>query len=636
MSHRSGRSRPPVLSWGRRTAAASVLLPLVLLAQGCAALRPAPAEAAAPAGRAAPSGSAGAEEAPTSLRWRVEVQAPGDLKQLLERYLDIARLAGLTADGDIGTAELGRLVDAAPAQARDLLETEGYFGARVTAETLREGGTGPVRVRVQVDPGPRTRVERVDLVPEGDLARALDRRDTNAGELMQTLRQAWPMKPGAPFRNADWSDAKSAVLARLRASGYATASFSGTVASVDAEQHRTRLFLVVDSGPLFRSGDIEVEGLGLHDAQGVRHLASFSTGAVVTDALLLDFQDRLLKSGLFEQATVTLDTESPDPSAARLRVKVTELSRHQLTTGVGISTNSGPRATVEHIDRRAFGWAATARNKAEWGRDRQAWDGELSTHVREDGYRWFTGVTIERLKTDDDVVLSQRVRLGRALEHVRIERSQYAEAERAVRRTSQGRSVDGALTGNHTWVWRDVDSPLLPTDGQTLSLQLGAGLARGSGLSSPLLRAHGRATVYRPLGGGWFGQARLQLGQVLMKDEVNASDNLGFRAGGDDSVRGYAYRSLGPVRDGAVASGKVLVTGSVEVAHPVAASMPTLWGALFVDAGGAADRWSALDPVAGVGFGLRWRSPVGPLRLDLAYGEALRHWRMHFSVGIVF
>ena len=86
----------------------------------------------------------------------------------------------------------------------------------------------------------------------------------------------------------------------------------------------------------------------------------------------------------------------------------------------------------------------------------------------------------------------------------------------------------------------------------------------------------------------------------------------------------------------ALLSGRVLLTGSAEVARPISAQYPSVWWAAFVDAGNAADNWRDMDPVLGYGLGLRWRSPVGPLRLDLAYGEAVRKARLHFSVGISF
>mgnify|MGYP001246029606 FL=1 len=114
-------------------------------------------------------------------------------------------------------------------------------------------------------------------------------------------------------------------------------------------------------------------------------------------------------------------------------------------------------------------------------------------------------------------------------------------------------------------------------------------------------------------------------------------DALAFRAGGDDSVRGYPYRSLAPTdANGVITGGDVLATASIELARPFTDRMPSLWGAVFLDAGRAADSWTGFKPALGYGIGLRWRSPVGPLRVDWAYGEELRKARVHLSVGIAF
>ncbi|HSM22580.1 MAG TPA: BamA/TamA family outer membrane protein, partial [Rubrivivax sp.] len=87
---------------------------------------------------------------------------------------------------------------------------------------------------------------------------------------------------------------------------------------------------------------------------------------------------------------------------------------------------------------------------------------------------------------------------------------------------------------------------------------------------------------------------------------------------------------------GSVGGGTSLLTTSVEVARPILSSMPSLWGAIFVDAGNAANGFDELDLFLGAGVGLRWRSPVGPLRLDWAWGREVGDWRLHFSVGIAF
>jgi len=178
---------------------------------------------------------------------------------------------------------------------------------------------------------------------------------------------------------------------------------------------------------------------------------------------------------------------------------------------------------------------------------------------------------------------------------------------------------------------------VLPTRGITASAQVAGGFAQSNFADNgPFARAAGRLTGYLPLPGNWYGQARVEAGEVFAKASVGIPDTLLFRAGGDDSVRGYGYRSLGPLKSGVLASGRVLLTASAEIARPFSDRWPNVWYAAFVDAGNAADDWKDLDPAIGYGVGVRWRSPVGPLRFDVAYGREVRSVRLHFSVGIAF
>jgi len=117
-----------------------------------------------------------------------------------------------------------------------------------------------------LDPGPMARVGKLNLELQGDLQDAAERGDSNARALREMLITQWPLQAGQAFSNAAWGDAKNQVLSRLRAEGYAAASWTGTGAEVDPETLRVRLYLVVDSGPLYRAGEIKVEGLVFHDA----------------------------------------------------------------------------------------------------------------------------------------------------------------------------------------------------------------------------------------------------------------------------------------------------------------------------------------------------------------------------------
>ncbi len=633
------------------------LLLATLLTTGCASVAawlPAPAKPAT----APSSADADASQRAARPAFELVVEAPTALRELLQRHLDLARLQQLPDDERLGLAEFNRLVAAVPAQARELLQTEGYFDAQVTVrredEHVPEGRrtSVPGLVRVQVEPGSPTRVDALQLQTEGALHQQAQAGDVQALLLEQRLSDGGPgsgvLAPGQVFRNADWTATRQQLVTRLRSAGYAAASLLRSDAQVDPDARSATLAVTLDSGPQFLAGPVLVVGLQHHDADMVQALAGFGPGTPLTEARLTAFQDRLQKTKLFNSVSVTVDPDPANAAAAPVRVRVAESPLQQATVGVGISANTGPRVTLEHTHRRAFGLPVVADNKLEWGRDSQSWSGDFSTHPGEGFRRKLLGVQIERVQSNTDVVLSQRLRLGIAQDTPRIDRLYFVELLRSRQADLPGTegalrsggvpSIASALSANAHWVWRDLDSVLLPTRGLSLALQTGAGQAiQRGGPDGPFARVYGRLTGYLPLGQQWYGSARIELGQLVHGRGVQVPDALGFRAGGDDSVRGYAYRSLAPTKaDGGTISGQRLLTGSVEVAHPILAAMPSLWGALFIDAGRAVSDWRDYSPAWGYGAGLRWRSPIGPLRIDLAWADELKKLRLHFSVGITF
>jgi translocation and assembly module TamA len=106
-----------------------------------------------------------------------------------------------------------------------------------------------------------------------------------------------------------------------------------------------------------------------------------------------------------------------------------------------------------------------------------------------------------------------------------------------------------------------------------------------------------------------------------------------FRAGGDQSVRGYAYQELGVKLGDATVGARYLATASAEYDWWF---KPPYGVAVFADAGNAADTVNDLKPKYGYGVGARWRSPVGPINVDVAYGQAVKKVRLHFSLGFTF
>lgn len=601
-----------------------------------------------------------------AMRWRLKVLAPGDLAALLERHLDLARYAEATRADNHGKAstptdtghtisrsELARLVAATPAQARELLQTEGYFNARVTA-TLGPGNDNP-EVLVQVDPGPRVTIQSVQIDMAGALARAQDRQQADATALAERLRRDFGLGVGEPYTQAAWGSAKNNLLAQLRAEGYTLATLSGTSAQIDAEANQAQLFLFVDSGPRLIIQGTRLEGLRHVDAPAVTALLTYRDGQPLREQDLQETQDRLVKTNLFDTVAVTVAPEvftqgdgsqvavdtSADQLAVPVMVKLRERAMQQATVGVGASDTTGPRVTLEHVHQNPFGIDWQSKTKLQLASQSRQVAVDLLSYPLHDGRRNLVSGALARTEETGLVVQSQTLRVGRTHDTPRQERLIYLQWERdRTRNDSTGAPVDdtSALTLNQHWVWRDLDNVILPTRGYSVSAEVGGGRSYHSDESGGLFgRAHGRLTGYWPLMAGFFGQARIEGGQIIAPNRVAVPYTSLFRVGGDDTVRGYDYKSLGPSdAAGNATGGRVMAVASVELARPISPKLPGVWWATFADTGNAANNWQEFDPAIGYGVGLRWRSPVGPLRVDLAYGEKVRRARLHFSVGITF
>jgi translocation and assembly module TamA len=578
-------------------------------------------------------------------QFRLDVDAPADLSSLLLKHLDLARLQYAAEADSLTRSEIDRLIGTASAQALSLLQTEGYFNPVVKVQRVEDGAEPPL-LRMTVLPGPRATIERLTFEVQGGLYDELAGGDAQAEALQRALQTEWALQPGQPFTQSAWDSAKNRVLATLRSNGYLGAQWAGTAAQVNAEHNTVRLFVVADSGELFRIGSIRTAGLQRFDEEAVIPTARELIGKPATEQLIRDVQDRLLSLGLFESIVIDVDANSAEPGKAQALLALRELPLQQATVGVGYADDTGFQVTLEHTHRRILDTRWVMHNKLQLGQEQNLWAGDLMSHLQEDGYRNLLAGQAEKLTTNDETRYSWYARAGRTRDTLRIWRLIYAEYTRALLETSAGDNDSQALSGNYHWTWRDVDDLRTPTRGTVWSLQGGAGVTRGTVTSAdtgqetdgsgPFGRLYGRAQGYLPLGNSFYGSARLELGQVFVGKSLSVPDPLLFRAGGDDSVRGYAYRSLGPEIDGAVFSGSTLLTASLQLARPIFADQPAFLWALFVDAGNASDGWSKMRPFLGYGFGLHWRSPVGPLRVDLAYGEEVRKFRLHFSVGVVF
>ncbi|MFC5520390.1 autotransporter assembly complex protein TamA [Polaromonas jejuensis] len=566
----------------------------------------------------------------------IAVRAPPAVRELLEKHLELQRYRAVT---DLDEAELARLIVLAERNVRNLVGTLGFFSPDI--RITREGGLNErPTIVVAVDPGEATLTGPVAINFAGDIAESPD---PDAIAQRAEIRRDWRLPTGQRFTQEAWDGAKTQALRKLVARRYPAGKLADSLADVDAPARTAHLTLQLDSGPLYRLGPMEVTGIQRYDPLLVPRLARLNAGAVYDQSQLVEAQQRLASSGYFDSAYIFVDPAS-DPQAAPVQVQVREARLQKVILGVGATTDSGPRASVEHTHQRVpgIGWRAVTKLQLE-KKDPFA-QTEWTSIPDEASWRWVALGRTERIDDNELITQAQRLRFGRTQAGDRIDRNIYLQYDRAnvhgtgLLGNSAADTGDGsALTANYVWTGRYFNSLPFPSNGYGLGFELGAGTTLGEN-RQPFTRTTGRWLGIQTLGRGRIAM-RAEGGAVLAKDAARIPSAQLFRTGGDNTVRGYGYRDIGiPLANGVVGPGRYMAVGSVEWQRPLMIDgRPSEWeNTVFLDAGAVADKPRDLRPSVGLGTGVRWRSPIGPLQIDLAYGVKVKRLRLHVSVGFVF
>ena len=616
----------------------------------------------------------------------IRIESPDDdIRKLLDRHLELKRYQKVS---DLDDAELRQLLSNSETNIRQLLGTQGYFTptirqelqAPVAAGTAQAGGPLP-EVVISVDPGPQTAVRQVGLHFAGaitDYPPALPQ----LGEIYN----GWGLPLDDPFTQNAWSDAKTLALRGLQAERFPTARLADSQAVIDPDTSSASLRISYDSGPVYKYGPVQIKGAERYDRVIIERLTRVQPGADYRQRDMVDAQQRLLDSGYYTGAYVSVDTTpGSNPENAPVLVQVQEAKLQKLVFGLGFSTDRGPRISIDHTHNKepVFGWRGI--NKLQVDKVRQAFSTSLLAPPDDRLWRWLANASVSREKFADQTQTTQQLRFGRTKLEKNIDRTYYLQYDHNNARFDDGtRQAAQALSANYVWTYRHFNSQTYPTSGYGIGLELGGGMtlqpqrtpfgrvsARYLGFLSldeglregvgkalplrqdlkavatgnaealsaqPLLQAPTAASVLKRRNGELV--LRLEGAGVLAKQEAVIPHNLLFLTGGDATVRGYGYQDIG-VEDanGIVSPGRYKVAGSLEYRRPLfLRGKPSDWDSvLYVDAGSVADRPQNLRPLkVGVGAGALWRSPVGPVQMSVAYGIQSRKVRLHMNLGFTF
>lgn len=600
---------------------------------------------------------------------------PPAVLQAVARAVD--NIAALSADQDGG--EVDRLRRRAREVTLTALATEGYFSPHVTLEAGTDvaGETWDITI----NPGERSTVASVGLVFTGAIS------GPAYAARVQTMRDAWSLPVGEPFRNPVWDSAKRTLLTSVSERDFALAVVERSEARVDAEAAEVHLTVTLASGPQVIFGEMQVEGLKRVPESLIGRYVTYQPGQTPYDRRdMIAWQQSLQSTVFFRSVDLRLTrgrqarpqpevpasevpavsamaaentakdaTESdgaPDPDASAsaavmqrdrivvpLAVNVLEAPARRVSVAVGVDSDVGPSFETMYRQNVVAGQALELQAGLRLDSKRQLGFADLHAPPDARGYRDSVGVLAQHSDIQGQDV--RRVAAGLT----RLQTRQAAGDSRVEYETRTGLlaayddvRIDGAdnytlpsLTATYQWLRRDVDSKYNPREGHLL--ELGGGVGSALNGFDPYTRLRARGQYWWPIGKRDLITVRAEVGKVWAAGTTQIPDDFGFRTGGARSIRGYSYLKMGSQLGDAVVGAPALLVGSVEYQHFFT---DTLGIGFFVDAGDAADSFRSMDIAVGTGVGARVRTPAGPLFFDVAYAARDKKLRLNFSLGIAF
>ncbi|MDX9767743.1 MAG: autotransporter assembly complex family protein [Ectothiorhodospiraceae bacterium] len=505
------------------------------------------------------------------------------------------------------------------------LRALGHYQPEITTRFSRTDDCWSLAVDVQ--PGPPVRITRIHVELLGEAA------DDPA---FIALRDAPGIAIGSRLDHGRYETLRDQFVTLAADRGYFEARYVSRALRVDPETLMAEIELVLDAGPRYRFGETTIEQDILRPAFVARFLP-FAPGDPYSTDDLLRLQRVLEDNGYFERVEVRAQRERTDADrSVPIRVTATPRARRAWSMGIGAATDVGPRLRLGFEDRRVN------RNGHRFNADLEAAPvrSRLTANYLiplGDPVRERLSLQTELRHEETDAADTDLYRIGaiHQREHTEGWRSGWIET-RSLSWLREHYTVAGSRDRSSllmpSWgISRSVaDHPVLPQRGWRVGMTL-RGAASAVASDTDFGQALFNTKLLYPFGQGRL-IARAEGGTTVTGEVDDFPASLRFFAGGDTSVRGYAYQSLAPRdADGELIGGRHLLTASLEYDRPVYGRWDA---AVFIDAGNAFDRVEE-GLKTGVGFGVRWRSPIGPVRLDLAWplDEDDRSPRLHFTMG---
>lgn len=528
--------------------------------------------------------------------------------------------------GDLGERDehaLERFSVGAIEQAQKAAQALGYYQAQIDSE-IKTSGQAPQLI-LNVQPGEPVHLRTVTLRVDGPASQLKAFRVPKSDEL----------KTGAVLNHGHYEDAKRLIQNQAARYGFFNGRFTSQRLSVDPRAGVADIELIYDSGPRYSMGKVSFSGDAPFDDDLLRRMVPFKENTPYDSELIAELNQAMQASGYFEGVRVDAAPTAAQGEVIPVEVQLQTRKPRTMGLGLGYSTDVGPRAkanwTRHWVNAQGHSYGAEMELSAPKQNVGLWYDVPLDPPLT-DKLRLAGGYQYEEMADTDS--LSKLLTVGPEW-HSKLpsgwERVISLKWQREEYQLGDDAGLSTLLMPGVSYSYLRSDNLVDPHNGYRLQFETQVA-KEGLGSDANLLRGTAMIKGLTTLWQNHRFLGRVQVGGSATNGYQSIPPSLRFFAGGDQSVRGYDYQSLSPENsDGDKIGGRYMVAASAEYQYSIAEKWRI---ATFVDQGNSFNNLELPSLKTGVGIGIRWVSPVGPLRLDLAHAlDDDGGIRLHFSMG---
>ena len=554
---------------------------------------------------------------------RVKVEVEGVPRRLAQNIHSALSLEQADKD-DLTEERIRRLHAEAPAEIGEALQPFGYYRPQIRSELRQEKDRWIAHY--EVDAGPPVKIASFDLKITG--AGADDPR-------FQEIAASFPLRQGDVLYHPDWEQGKKELEDLAAEEGYLDATFQANEVKVSMARYQADAVLHYDTGPRYLFGEVRFHQ-DVVDPDLLKGYVNFKPGEPLDVNKVLELQNALSDSPYWSRVEVVTRQEQAKNLEVPIDVDLVPSKTMRFSGGVGYGTDSGARVNgaweLRRINRRG--------HRAESEVRLSQIDQSLRTSYFIPGPYPRTDVLSLNTayeREDTGTTFSETGLVGAQLTQ---SRHGWREAlslnlQREDFEVGLDSRISNLLVPGASWERVRADDRIFATKGYRLLAAFQG--ADASLLSdSSFLQGDLQGKIIRTLGEQNRLIGRAEVGYTVTNEFRELPPRFRFFAGGDRSVRGFAYQSLGREDEaGNVIGGESLMVASLEYER----WFPEIWGqklgaAVFFDTGNASQSFGGVL-ARGAGLGVRWRSPIGPIRADVAWAlsEPGHPIRFHLNIG---